>query len=336
MKNRLKSYTQYEIIKVIASGGMGTVAKAKLKGVEGFEKIVAIKTLLSRYAGDEAFVQRFVLEAKLVANLVHENIVQVYQLDRVNGEYFFVLEFVDGISLYDMVEFHRAIKKQLPPPLAVFIASRAARALAYAHSRRDAQGNPLNIIHCDICPHNILINQEGVPKITDVGIAKAATMQDSGQVSGKLAFMSPEQCTAPEHLTAASDIYSLGVVLFYMLSNHYSRDMRTSREELLQQIRSNYVNYDLLPADLPQELLEILKKMLAHRPEDRYSSCADLARVLEYYIYRDGYGPTVVTLAEYMRSVMPGRFAEALPDADKTELLPGSFFEDRTLVLDRK
>ena len=142
MKNRLKSYTQYEIIKVIASGGMGTVAKAKLKGVEGFEKIVAIKTLLSRYAGDEAFVQRFVLEAKLVANLVHENIVQVYQLDRVNGEYFFVLEFVDGISLYDMVEFHRAIKKQLPPPLAVFIASRAARALGLDYTGVDIIDGP--------------------------------------------------------------------------------------------------------------------------------------------------------------------------------------------------
>ena len=230
----------------------------------------------------------------------------------------------------------RGIRKHLPLPLAVFIASRTARALAYAHSRCDAAGKPLNIIHCDICPHNILINKEGVPKVTDFGIAKAATMQDSGVVSGKLAFMSPEQCITPGNLTAASDIYSLGVVLFYMLSNHYTRDIQLDKEALLEQIRSNYVNYSLLPEDLPAELLDILKKMLAFAPEERYSSCAELARVLEYYIYRDGYGPTIVSLAEYMRCVMPGRFAEHFDDAGKTELLPDGYFEDQTLVLEQK
>ncbi|MBE6366581.1 MAG: serine/threonine protein kinase [Lentisphaerae bacterium] len=330
MKKAIKSYSRYEIIKELASGGMGSVLKAKLKGVEGFEKVVAIKTLLPRYAGDGDFVERFIFEAKLVANLVHENIVQIYQLDLVDGEYFFVLEFVDGISLYDFVEFHKIMNKRLPLELAVFIASRAARALAYAHSRRDGSGKPLNIIHCDICPHNILINQEGVPKITDFGIAKAATMRDSGLVSGKLAFMAPEQCLTPGHLTCAADIYSLGVVLFYMLSNHYSRDVYSGRDALIEQIRSNYINWSVLPEELPDGLIDILRRMLAASPGERFKDSAELARSLEYYIYKDGYGPTIVTLAEYMRQLMPGRFAAAEVMEDKTEVLPPDFF-DRTV-----
>ena len=327
MKKIIKSSPRYQIIKELASGGMGSVAKAKLLGVEGFEKLVAIKTLLPRYACDEEFVKRFIFEAKLVANLVHQNIVQIYQLDRVDDEYFFVLEFVDGISLYDFVEFHKMIQRRLPAALAVFIASRAARALAYAHSRLDHDGKPLNIIHCDICPHNILINKEGVPKLTDFGIARAATAGNSNRVAGKLAFMSPEQCNDPEHLTKASDIYSLGVVLFYMLSNHYSRDIRTDRSNLIEQIRCNYVNYAALPDDLPDELRRILEKMLAALPEDRYADCSELARELDYYIYRDGYGPSIVTLSEYMRAIMPGRFGDS-PNVDgKTEVLPPDFFD---------
>ena len=321
MNKVIKSCTGYEIIKTLASGGMGAVAQAKLKGVEGFEKVVAIKTLLTKYANDEEFVKRFIFEAKLVANLVHENIVQIYQLNKVDDEYFFVLEFVDGISLFDFIEFHKVIDRRLPRELAVFIASRAARALAYAHNRCDAGGKPLNIIHCDICPHNILINKEGVPKLTDFGIARAATVKNSNTVSGKLAFMSPEQCVSPSELTAASDIYSLGVVLFYMLSNHYTRDVYADRAHIIEQISSNYVNYAVLPDDLPDELLQILKRMLATNPADRYENSADLARILEYYIYKDGYGPTIVSLAEYMREVMPGRFIAGNENITDTQVL---------------
>ncbi|MBR2357968.1 MAG: serine/threonine protein kinase [Lentisphaeria bacterium] len=334
MKKSLQGYSSYEIIRELAAGGMGSVAQAKLKGVEGFEKVVAIKTLLPRYANDQEFVKRFVFEAKLVANLVHENIVQIYQLNKIDNEYFFVLEFVDGISLYDFIEFHRVMERRLPTQLAVFIASRAARALAYAHSRRDPDGAPLNIIHCDICPHNILINKEGVPKITDFGIAKAATLKKSNVISGKLAFMSPEQCHSPWKITFASDIYSLGVVLFYMLSNHYTRDVHADKNAIIEQIRNNYVNYSALPDDLPDALLTILRKMLATDPADRYESCADLARELEYYIYKDGYGPTIVSLADYMKDFMPGRFAQHHAEIHKTRLIAPANSNTETAVLD--
>lgn len=307
---KIKGQSEYLILEKIASGGMGSVLKAKMLGVEGFEKIVAIKTILSKYASNEIFVKRFVFEAKLVASLVHENIVQIYQLDKRRKEYFFVQEYVDGITLYDFMEFHKKVKLTLPIELAVFIASRIARGLAFAHSRYSPQGEPLNIIHCDICSHNLMINREGVPKITDFGIAKAATMQRTGKISGKLAFMSPEQYSDPDSMTAQSDIYSLGVVLFYMLSLEHTRDLNSGKENLVEQIKTNYINWSVLPDTVPDKLREILSKMLSFNPADRFSNSAELAKTLEYYIYKDGYGPTIVSLAEYMKRTMPGFFCQ--------------------------
>ncbi len=169
------SKTNYSVVKKIAEGGMGAVYKAQQKGIAGFEKTVAIKTLLGHVSKNPQFIDRFVFEAKLVANLVHENIVQIYQLDRHKGEYFFILEFVNGISLFSFVDFLIRTKTLLPEKLAVFIASRIARGLAYAHSRCDANGKPLSIVHCDVCPHNIMLTTEGLPKLTDFGIARATS-----------------------------------------------------------------------------------------------------------------------------------------------------------------
>jgi serine/threonine protein kinase len=333
---------EYEIIQNIADGGMGSVFKALEKGVEGFEKIVAIKTLLSCYSDDKKFVDRFIAEAKLVANLVHENIVQTYMLNQYNGEYYFVLEFVDGISLYDFMEFHRKTQTVLPRNLAVFIAGRIARGLAYAHSRCDNFGRPLNIVHCDVCPHNVLINTEGLPKITDFGIAKATTMNDEdGTISGKLPFMSPEQANKQE-IDFRSDIYSLGIVLFYLLSGETTRRIDVTLNEILQQAKTNFIDWIKLPDDVDSDLMSILERMLATNPSDRYQNTSELARDLEYYIYKDGYGPTIVTLANYMRTQLPALFeieqfeptcdigkTVVITDVidDKTVRLPGDFLK---------
>ena len=334
MTDKINGSVTYEIIGEIASGGMGSVYKAKLKGVEGFEKIVAIKTILNKHAEDKKFIERFVFEAKLVATLVHENIVQIYQLDKTDDTYFFVQEYVDGINLHDFIKFHKIVKERLPVELAVFIASRIARGLAYAHSRYSPEGQPLNIIHCDICPRNVLINREGVTKITDFGIAKAATMQDSGRISGKFAFMSPEQYSDPASMTGQSDVYSLGVVLFLLLSFRYTRDVDLKREDMIKQIKENYINWSALPDDLPSKLREILEKMLATDPAARFSSSAALAEELERYIYHDHYGPTIVTLANYLRKLMPGRFSDPLPGRDyqKTQRIP-LVSVDKTVIL---
>ncbi|QSH41140.1 serine/threonine-protein kinase [Lentisphaerota bacterium ZTH] len=343
MKRKITGSVEYEVIETIAEGGMGTVLKALKKGVEGFEKVVAIKTLLNCYSKDKRFVRKFIEEAKLVADLVHENIVQIYQLDHNKDEYYFVLEYVDGISLYNFMEFHKKLKSALPQELCVFITARIARGLAYAHSRCSADGKPLNIVHCDVCPHNILINSEGLPKLTDFGIARAVNMTEDDTVSGKLPFMSPEQANKRK-VDFRSDIYSLGTVLFYMLTGGYtSRKLDVKLKEILEQARNNYIDWDRLPDDIDEGIIAILKKMMATDPEDRYQDTSRLARELEYHIYKDGYGPTIVTLAKYMRSEMPAVFAGQcvekapdvigkttrieIPEAEKTAVLSDSCFE---------
>lgn len=307
---KIIGHVEYEILEAIDEGGMGTIFKALMKGANGFEKIVAIKMLLDCYSKDKRFISRFIDEAKLVANLVHENIVQIYQLDKYLDEYYFVLEYVDGINLHDFMEFHRMSKTKLPVKLAVFIAANVARALAYAHSRCGYDGKPLNIIHCDVCSYNILINCEGVVKLTDFGVARAATVKEQGAVSGKLPFMSPEQVNK-DPLDFHSDIYSLGIVLFYMLSGGKTcRHLDVKPHEIISQARKNYIDWDLLPDDLNQELIVILHRMLATEPEKRYRNASKVAKKLEQYISRNGYGPNSVSMAKYMRREMPALFMD--------------------------
>jgi len=326
---------KYEIIHKLGEGGMGAVYQAKMLGVDGFEKIVAIKTLVDRYTNDEKFVTRSIEEAKLVANLIHENIVQIYQLDHTSAGYYFILEYVDGIALHDFIEFHRKARLKMPTNLAVFIAARIARGLAYAHSRKATDGKPLNIVHCDVCTHNIMINTEGVPKIMDFGIAKAVNREDMNGISGKVSFMAPEQAKRNSKLDFSADIYSLGVVLFYMLSGgQLTRKLVGDLTEVIIEIRANNIPWELLPADLDPALLEILHTMLATSPDERYADTSILARDLEYFIYKDGYGPTIVTLANYMREIMPGVFGEQ-PDETKTDAVANDATEnmEKTIVM---
>lgn len=317
---KIKETVELEVIECIAEGGMGAVYKARQKGVDGFEKTVAVKTLLAPLSEEEQFVNMFRGEALLVANLIHENIVQIYQLGKHEGNYYFVLEYVDGISLHEFVNFHAKLKMNVPLNLAVFIASRIARGLAYAHSRADRDGNPLNIVHCDVCPSNIMITTEGLPKLTDFGIAKAANMASNGMVSGKLPFMSPEQASGLD-LDFRSDIYSLGIVLFFIISGKHTRDVMSDFGKVLEQAKTNYINWDNFPDEYKsdRDLMNIIEKCLAPEPSQRYNSTAELARELEYYIYKDGYGPTIVSLAKYMRDTMPYVF-----EKDRPRTAPGS------------
>jgi eukaryotic-like serine/threonine-protein kinase len=329
---KLLSKTSYRIVKKIAEGGMGAVYKAQQKGTAGFEKTVAIKTLLGNFSKNREFIDRFVFEAKLVANLVHESIVQIYQLERHKGEYFFVLEFVNGISLFAFVDFLSRIKIQLPEKLAVFIASRIARGLAYAHDRCDASGKALSIVHCDVCPHNIMLTTEGLPKLTDFGIARATTIGDRNSVDGKLLFISPEQINA-EKVDFSSDIYSLGMILFYMLAGKNARYTDISNDDIIEQAKSNTIHWEFLPDSIDEGLLVIIRKMLKTDPKERYQNTSKLSRDLEYHIYKDGYGPTIVTLSDYMREQMPVLFntSSGYSEEDEQNIEIGD--EEKTMLI---
>ena len=340
-----KEVVEFKVVKKIAEGGMGAVYKAIQTGIEGFEKTVAIKTLHSSLSDSDKCVNMFITEAKLVADLVHENIVQIYQFGKHNESYYVVLEYVDGISLHEFISFHSVVSEKVPQKLAIFIISRIARGLAYAHSRLDEYGNVRNIVHRDVCPRNIMITTEGLPKLTDFGIAKAKHTTKDNSLSGKPLFMSPEQA-AKQPVDFRSDLYSLGIVLFNLISGCTSRKIANGVPDVLRQAKEGFVNWSALPDDIDSEVLIILKKMISKNPDDRYQDTNDLAKDLEYYIYKDGYGPTIVTLSEYMRKQMPYIFSNKSqvgnPDTEKTnkrvsdesQLNPASDILHETLLMD--
>lgn len=301
---------EYKIIRKIAEGGMGAVYKALKTGACGFEKVVALKTMSTHLATHSKYTQMFIEEAKLVAKLDHENIVSLSQLGITDKDsYFFELEYVNGLSLYDFFHHHELVRKPVPLKLAVFIISRIARALAYAHGQYNPAANSHGVVHRDLCPRNILISREGVVKLTDFGIAVVREVSDGDALPGKAIFMSPEQANNYE-VDFRSDIYSLGAVFFLLLAGDTSRKCYPDEKKILAGARTGNVEWDRLPGDVDQELKALLEKMLAIDPDDRYSNTDDLARELELYIYRDGYGPTNKSLSNYMNEEMPGLFLD--------------------------
>src|SRR4051812_47155291 len=210
---------RYEIVRKIFEGGMGIVYEAEQKGAVEFVKRIAIKVVRQNYTSQKQFIENFIGEAKLVADLIHTNIVQTYHLGETRGVYFIAMELIRGVNLEQFAAQLQDKKRQLPKELAIFIVSRVARGLAYAHGKTDKDGKPLGIVHRDVSFKNIMIAFEGDVKLTDFGIAKARGFlsdQEGEVVAGKADFMSPEQ--ADFQITdKRSDLFSAGVVLAHLL-----------------------------------------------------------------------------------------------------------------------
>ncbi|MBL9211408.1 MAG: serine/threonine protein kinase, partial [Opitutaceae bacterium] len=188
----------YEMTRKIADGGMGVVYEAQQLGSGNFRKVVAVKLIREEYSAIEEFQKNFIGEARLVADLIHTNIVQTYHLGQVGGQYFMVMEFVRGVNLEQFIEQHRKLGKPVPVDMAAFIVSRISRGLQYAHTKCDRDGRHLNIVHRDIGPKNVLIAYEGDVKLTDFGIAKALDLmynEEGKVIAGKDEYLSPEQAS---------------------------------------------------------------------------------------------------------------------------------------------
>lgn len=294
-----------ELNRVIGQGGMSIVYEGRLVGAQGFDKRVAVKMLLEKTAEDPRFLKLLTEEAKLVADLVHENIVQTYHLGQLDdGIPYIVMEYADGISLHDFMAGHMERGTRIPEALAVHMASRIARGLAYAHTFRDDAGTPLGIVHRDVCPKNIIITTIGLAKLTDFGIAKAVGNSVIGDhwLTGKVMYMSPEQAQRLP-VDSRSDIYSLGAVLFEMLAGVPVRP--ANARPLDPGFALIPVPWEDLPATTGPALLAVLRRMLDPNPDRRFQDTNELARALEYYIYKDGYGPTIQTVEAYLRSAFP-------------------------------
>lgn len=292
----------------IADGGMGSVYEASLFGSEGFEKVVTIKTIRERFTGDREFVDMFIGEAKLVADLVHQNIVQIYKLGRIGNQYYIAMEYVNGINLQDFMNRHLELGLKVPIDIAAFIISRICRGLEYAHRQKDRMGQPLSVVHRDISPKNLMISSEGEVKITDFGIAKARNLMkdQEGQVlMGKAQYMSPEQAQYM-HTDRRSDIFSLGVVMYELLTSESIFGATEETTVILQNVVSREIKDPRqFNPDVPEQLEKILLKALARDLSKRYQDAGKMGYDLEYFMYHKGYGPTIVTLEKYMRQLFP-------------------------------
>ena len=296
-------FGQYEILEKIASGGMADAFKARRSGVEGFQKIVAIKKILPHLADNEQFIAMFADEAKLAAQLSHPNIVHIHDLGKIEaGGYFIAMEYVDGRDLRAILQTAREVATPMPVPLAIYVASKIASALDYAHRRRDADGRELAIVHRDVSPQNILISYEGDIKLCDFGIAKAASKASttqSGALKGKVQYMSPEQAWG-RPIDRRSDLFSLGSVLFEMLTGEALFRGDTDLN-LLEKVRAAEVPApSTLNPEVPRSLDAILAKALAAAPDDRYANASDLLRDLESVLYSYTPAPGSADLAIYL------------------------------------
>lgn len=296
----------YEMTRKIADGGMGIVYEAIQRGAGQFKKIVAVKLIREEYSAIDEFQKNFIGEARLVADLIHTNIVQTYHLGQTGGQYFMVMEFVNGANLEQFIEKHRTTGMAVPIDLAAFIISRIARGLAYAHSKRDAEGRRLNIVHRDIGPKNIMIAYEGDVKLTDFGIAKALDLmynEEGKVIAGKDEYLSPEQASYAV-TDERADLFPLGIVLTEVLLGRNifrSPDRMESRRNILSM---PIPKFSTLRPDIDEKLEAIIQKALQRDRDKRYQTAYDMLNDLELYLYSDRYGPTNEKLGVYIKQLM--------------------------------
>ncbi|HSH93907.1 MAG TPA: serine/threonine-protein kinase [Roseimicrobium sp.] len=301
----IQSEFRYEIVRKIFEGGMGIVYEAEQHGARDFVKRVAIKVVRQSFASQKVFLENFVGEAKLVADLIHTNIVQTYHLGEARGVYFIAMELIRGVNLEQFTQQLTDKQRTLPKELAVFIASRVARGLSYAHKKTDRDGRPLGIVHRDVNLKNVMIAFEGDVKLTDFGIAKARGFlqdQEGEVVAGKADYMSPEQADF-QVTDKRSDLFSVGVLLAHLLLGHNIFKGGTVEESRQKVMSMPIPDFRKLDGRIDDLLNAILHRALARDLSVRFQTADELLEQLEHYIYDGGYGPTNETLGSYMRDL---------------------------------
>jgi len=301
--NQPTPFGKYYLLERINVGGMAEVFKAKVVGVEGFERIVALKRILPHIAEDEEFITMFIDEAKIAVQLQHANIAQIFDLGKVDDAYFIALEYVQGRDLRGIFDDLRRHTQTMPLPQVCYVIMQVCEGLDYAHNKRDAQGRALNLVHRDISPQNVLIGYEGEVKLIDFGIAKAAgkaSKTQAGILKGKFGYMSPEQVRGLP-IDRRSDIFALGIILYEMLTGQ-RLFVGESDFSTLEKVRNvEIVPPSSLNAKIPEPLERIVLKALAKDLEDRYQNALDLHDDLQAFLYSVGQFSSRKDLSVWMK-----------------------------------
>src|SRR4051812_49378567 len=313
--HQLASARRYRIERYLTEGGMGAIYIGKKLGPGGFEKEVVLKQLLPEYTSRPEFRDLFFREAKISATLDHANIVHTFDLVESDESLFIVMEYVRGTDLRTIVRRAKLRRRELAPGAALHITLEVLAGLAYAHMRRSADGASLAIIHRDVSPSNILCSVQGEVKLSDFGIAKAATHSSLFyRVRGKVGYMSPEQARN-QPIDHRTDLYSVAVCLYEALTAErlFVGDLSTPADVLYSQ--------PIVPPSekrklLPRALDVVMATALAPKPEDRYQDAVAFAEALRQVAHRHGLGFSAPQLAEHLRLIL-GRNPEQWLNDDK-------------------
>jgi serine/threonine protein kinase len=283
---------KYELVALLALGGTAEIYLARIGGVAGFEKYVVVKCLHDHLADDSEFVRMFLDEARLTAQLDHSNIVQTIELGEERGRYYIVMEYLAGMSLSLIAR--RAVERvpggRLPVDLTLCLAAQACAGLHYAHQRTDMSGAPLNIVHRDVSPQNLVVSFEGIVKLVDFGIAKAEmrnTATRSGTVKGKFAYMSPEQCTAG-HVDHRTDVFAMGVVVHELLTGKRLFKRPSTYDTYRAIVESQTPAPSEMQHELDPALDEVVMRALARDRDQRYPSAEAFGEALARALHRRG------------------------------------------------
>ncbi|MCO4743414.1 MAG: serine/threonine protein kinase [Proteobacteria bacterium] len=314
-----QQFGEYHLLEKIATGGMAEVWRARAYGMAGFEKILVIKRVLESLARDDEFIRLFIDEARIAVQLLHVNIVQVFDLGQVEGSYYMAMEYVHGLDVSRLVARGKNAG-QFPLPIALFVVGEVLKALQFAHERTDEEGTPLRIVHCDMSPQNILVSYAGEVKITDFGISRAAFQAGGNEViRGKYAYMSPEQVDGKE-LDGRSDIFSTGIVLYELLTGRRLFKSKTKDETLARVRRAEVPSPRAYRPEISEDLEAILLKSLARRRGDRFQSAGEMLEAIGSLMVREGHRATNNDLAIYVKDVIESagraRADKRLTDAD--------------------
>ncbi|HVE87417.1 MAG TPA: serine/threonine-protein kinase [Myxococcales bacterium] len=285
---------KYELVRKLATGGMAEVFLAKAEWARGVERTVVVKRILSHLAEDQNFVDMFLSEAKLAAQLSHPNIVQIFEFGETEGVYYLAMEYVDGPNLRTLAARAHERGNPIDFRLCAKMISASCEALCYAHDLTDpTTGTPLQLVHRDISPDNIILARNGSVKVVDFGIAKAVTQSHqtkTGLIKGKLAYMAPEQLKT-KGIDRRADVYALGVVLYELVAGAKPYDAESEVTMMHAVLYEPMVPIRQRRPDIPEELEQIVNKALAHDRDERYPDCRTFGQDLERFIMTSGHDP---------------------------------------------